>query len=274
MKDYAYGQIVFDENGKKKIEYFEEDFRTPFLTEVVSKEQKEKAQRIMNQTYIEPFKRLRLYLLEKWSHPKTKNEYLKRNEEFAAFNKLAKILKKTKYKHENPANIIYKSVLKTSSKRVHVFNSYGGIGTQVRELEGEKVPYLLIDPQFRISKNVNGFKFNSSDDEIREIVNKFILSHELGHIYEYLKDLVENGRTELVDTYREQDRNKVTNSESKANSYAIDNMYRKDRRELLKDGKPGNSEREKEYTDKISKYSKTYNKTLKSIQKENSHFGY
>ena len=58
MKDYVYGQIVFDENGKKKIEYFEEDFKTPFLTEVVSKEQKEKAQRIMNQTYIEPFKKL------------------------------------------------------------------------------------------------------------------------------------------------------------------------------------------------------------------------
>ena len=51
-------------------------------------------------------------------------------------------------------------------------------------------------------------------------------------------------------------------------------MYRKDRRELLKDGKPGDSEREKEYTDKISKYSKIYNKTLKSIQKENSRFGY
>ena len=70
----------------------------------------------------------------------------------------------------------------------------------------------------------------------------------------------------------------VNDSESSANAYAIDNMYRKDRREFLKNFKAENPKElnrlKDAYIKGLDDKSRTYKKTKESIEKEKSYFGY
>ena len=133
------------------------------------------------------------------------------------------------------------------------------------------MPKLVLRTE--VDEYSNGLKFsNLEKKEIRDNIRKFIIYHEYGHLYEFLKDFIETGKAEIIDTQTARP-SEVIDNEGKANAYAIDNMYRKDRRELLK-----NSSFEK--TDKLDrlkdayKKSKTFEKTRKSIEKEKSYFDY
>lgn len=116
-----------------------------------------------------------------------------------------------------------------------------------------------------------------TNKEMADKIVNFIMLHEVGHIYEFLKERVNKGAANLIDTLNEPDRNKVIDSECKANAYALDNMCRKDRRELLKNRigetkdflnkKDPNYKLNKKYIDGTKKHSKTYLKTLESIKK-------
>lgn len=64
------------------------------------------------------------------------------------------------------------------------------------------------------------------------MVRQFIILHEYGHLYNYLKQYIETGKHKIVDTIFG-DKDEVTNSESDVNNYAFNNIYRKDRRGLL-----------------------------------------
>ena len=81
-------------------------------------------------------------------------------------------------------------------------------------------------------KNINGISFNNDKKEIRKLVRQFIILHEYGHLYNYLKQYIETGEYKIVDTMFG-NKDEVTNSESDANNYTFNNIYRKGRRELL-----------------------------------------
>ena len=136
------------------------------------------------------------------------------------------------------------------------------------------IPYLIVNPKQDISY-ANGLEFtNLEKKELRTNIRKFIIYHEYGHLYEFIKDYVETGRATITDTMSDRTQ-EVIDSEGKTNAYAIDNMYRKDRRELLKNSKPDTEKHlSKRYYDGLVKHSKTYKKTLDSIEKEKSHFNY
>lgn len=213
----------------------------PVISEAVSKIQKEKGQREMHKLYSQPLYKLREYLLKKWDKPKTKEEYIQKNLEFKRYQDIINSIEK-EYPSEEQARNIIKQVLGKESD----LKSYNAamIGTQINEKT--KMPYLLISP--RISNYLNGFIFNEKIDTIK--LFKFAILHEYGHCFEYLKDLVEKGTAELVNTRLEQDRNKVIDSEGKANAYALKNSYRKDRRELLNNKKENVFDKnQKEYID-------------------------
>lgn len=67
------------------------------LMETIIPEQKEKGQRVMNQKAIEPFEKIRNYLVNKWENRrKTKEDYKKKKEEFLRYNIIIELLKDNK----------------------------------------------------------------------------------------------------------------------------------------------------------------------------------
>ena len=153
-----------------------------------------------------------------------------------------------------------------------------------------KVPVIFLNLKNK-RPNTYDFFFKSKDPRIQSLIREFILRHEFGHAYEYIKDYVEKGEAKIIDNETDFKNGTATSkeildSEGKANAYAFDTMYRKDRRELLKNSpikvksleKAKNKAREKNIK-KVEtlgragadKHSKTLRNTLKSIKKENKH---
>ena len=231
------------------------------LTEGRTKEQQEKGQREMNKVYSKPLYRLREYLLKKWEKPKTKEEYIRKNIEFKLYNKILDKISKMP-ESEPRAKFIIKQLIGdyyyTDVRAYDCDEKSDQIGTQVDKKT--KMPYLLISS--RVVNFLNGFKFEKLIPDMHSKLFNFALLHEYGHVFEYLKDLIENGSAKLIDTINEKDRDKVADSEGKANKYAIKNMYRKDRREMFKDAK---------IDDTPSPYVKDY---VKGNLKYNNYFNY
>ena len=94
------------------------------------------------------------------------------------------------------------------------------------------------------------------------------------------KKYIETGNVSILGTaeafYGSDDEYKQgVDMESEANPQALKTMYRKDRRELLKNSEPDeNNQYSKRYYDGLKKYSRTYQKIKDSIEKEKSYFDY
>ena len=252
-------------------DYFEDDWmddRFAFkgsvyfipLIEGRTKEQQEKGQREMNKVYSKPLYRLREYLLKKWERPKTKEEYIRKNIEFKLYNEVLNKISKMP-ESEPRSKYIIRKLIGDDYPDIRAYDcdeKTDQIGTQINEKT--KMPYLLISS--RVTSYLNGFKFEKEFPDMYSKLFNFALLHEYGHVFEYLKNLIEKGSAKLIDTINEKDRDKVADSEGKANKYAIKNMYRKDRRELFKDA---------QIDDTPSLYVRDY---VKGNLKYNNYFNY
>ena len=242
------------------------------LMEAITPEQKEKGQRVMNQKAIEPFEKIRNYLVNKWENRrKIKEDYKKKKEEFLRYNIIIELLKDNKLesKKTKDADNYVKNITGEKPKIITYKNkNFSGL---VADYQG--LPKLVLRTE--VDEYSNGLKFsNLEKKEIRDNIRKFIIYHEYGHLYEFLKDFIETGQAEIIDTQTARP-SEVIDNEGKANAYAIDNMYRKDRRELLKNSEPDeNNQYSKRYYDGLKKHSKTYQKIKDSIEKEKSYFDY
>ena len=242
------------------------------LMEAITPEQKEKGQRVMNQKAIEPFEKIRNYLVNKWENRrKTKEDYKKKKEEFLRYNIIIELLKDNKLesKKTKDADNYVKNITGEKPKIITYKNkNFSGL---VADYQG--LPKLVLRTE--VDEYSNGLKFsNLEKKEIRDNIRKFIIYHEYGHLYEFLKDFIETGQAEIIDTQTARP-SEVIDNEGKANAYVIDNMYRKDRRELLKNSEPDeNNQYSKRYYDGLKKHSKTYQKIKDSIEKEKSYFNY
>ena len=242
------------------------------LMEAITPEQKEKGQRVMNQKAIEPFEKIRNYLVNKWENrKKTKEDYKKKKEEFLRYNIIIELLKDNKLesKKTKDADNYVKNITGEKPKIITYKNkNFSGL---VADYQG--LPKLVLRTE--VDEYSNGLKFsNLEKKEIRDNIRKFIIYHEYGHLYEFLKDFIETGQAEIIDTQTARP-SEVIDNEGKANAYVIDNMYRKDRRELLKNSEPDeNNQYSKRYYDGLKKHSKTYQKIKDSIEKEKSYFNY
>lgn len=258
------------------------------LNEKISSEQKEKGQRIMQKLETNVFYRLKKQLEKDWEDKSVTKENLKKKK--AEFDKLRELIKigehlKLSNDKETEKYLSKNSVLpiKWSIKNNDIPNSAGALDPSAGKYPTLKFSDVSLD-NHNLPFDLGLINYNN---DIEKVIKTFAALHEYGHLYNYLYELIKTGKAEVVSTLSG-GALKVANSEGKANAYAFDNMYRKDRRELLK-----NSSYDKEslirarqrtllglsYGNGVSasdlykvgtkNKSKTLEKTLNSIEKEN-----
>ena len=264
-----------------------------YLLEKISKEQQEKGQREIEKENIKPFVQLKKYLFNKWENKKlNKEQRIQKRLEYCRLNYLIEMSKEFLVQSNKKSQQYLKNI--TGNYLDWLAGSSDLIfGTKEKSAivrgDGEKTPAFMSvgRPSLKNKEEIsNGLKFKISNKKIRKNIRKLIVLHEYGHLYEFLKDAVEAGEGDIVDTLSAST-DKVVDSEGKANAYAVDNMYRKDRRELLKNSGLTNKDLDNsekiinknhrlsdEYLAGTKKHSKTIKRVLDDIEKEKSRFNY
>lgn len=212
--------ILFEETPSKKI--------SEYLLEGISKEQKEIAQRAMAKKEIEILPKLKNYLDNKWKN-KSSKDYKQMELEYARLNFIIKAYSDiSKESNTDIANYV-KNVTEVEPQW---FINKGK--SNATFLDSNNQPRIIIanDKDINKIKPLDYAISNNNAKKISKIIRQEIILHEYGHLYDFLKMLIDTGEAYITDTLRD-DANKVIESEEKANAFAIDNMYRKDRRKLL-----------------------------------------
>lgn len=212
------------------------------IVEKRTKEQQERGQRAMTIRDLDPFIRLKRYFMNKWHNTgvsglKNKKVEIERYKEVIRDSVKESKLTSPKLKEFLKREMGFYPKIKAVS-------SSQNFGFAFDDETMEKL--LFVNKDFIDNEtDVNGIHFNN-DKSIRPIIKKFLIAHEYGHLYDFLKRYIETGVKDTVDTRTGGDK-EVKNSEGLANAYAINNLYRKDRRKLLT-----NSENELEYNKKLA----------------------
>lgn len=227
------------------------------LFEAITPEQKERGQREINKKALDPFFKIREYLQEKFKNPKTKKDFYKKKEEYSRYNFVIRCLQEAKKGSE----IVNKKGRLDAEKYVE---SLGFKLTDVpasiskeSKITVDKfgLPFLYISQEHETE--ANGISLTKDAENLKKNMKKFIILHEYGHLYNFLKDYIETGEAEIVDTLSASRKDRI-DSEGKANAYALENMYRKDRRELIKNSDL-NNERIKKAKESLKKEDGVYN---------------
>lgn len=218
-------------------ELINEELSEFILNEKMTKEQQESGQReMMNRNTV--FTRLKEYLDNKWNSknsPLNKYQLKQKLNEYRRFEEIKKIGKNSRNKTDkNVKTYITKTFGKKPEWQIEKgstrFTSTSAFIPKNKEDE-PKISYLKSKERIKNSP----FQINSEEEKIVSIFNKYELEHEYGHLYNWLKKYIISGKLEpLINTL---DKNKIeaSKSEGKADNYAFNNLYRKDRRVLLKD---------------------------------------
>lgn len=227
------------------------------LFEAITPEQKERGQREINKKALDPFFKIREYLQEKFKNPKTKKDFYKRNEEYSRYNFVIRCLQEAKKGSET----VNKKGRLDAEKYVE---SLGFKLTDIpasiskeSKITADKfgLPFLYISQEHETE--ANGISLTKDTENLKKNMKKFIILHKYGHLYNFLKDFIETGKAEIVDTLSASRKDRI-DLEGKANAYALENMYRKDRRELIKNSDL-NNERIKKAKESLKKEDGVYN---------------
>ena len=306
-------RIMIEEiNGIHYITNFKvcEEVDSNAIFEKISPEQKEIGQRVMSKDAYRPLNMVKKYLDKKWGakFKLSRQEFGQKKEEYFRLNTITKAIINlfetyndtpesirkmyyaSKYFKNNSGNSQTDVILKASDNNSTGISDIPSVIDINDRNSKVKVPVIFLNLKNK-RPNTYDFFFKSKDPRIQSLIREFILRHEFGHAYEYIKDYVEKGEAKIIDNETDFKNGTATSkeildSEGKANAYAFDTMYRKDRRELLKNSpikvksleKAKNKAREKNIK-KVEtlgragadKHSKTLRNTLKSIKKENKH---
>lgn len=221
------------------------------FVEGASKELKEMGQREMWKLYSDVLYRLNEYLTKKWAGKKIiKENILKKREEQKRFAEIKEWFES--YKPSEATRKWYLEKLKKypnypiQSKNIELTSD------DIDVVPAETNPYtmsILYKRNFDFSflndsrRFVNGFTFDKSDiSKIEPLIWKFVILHEEGHLYDYIKRYVETNRMPHLDaigtmralTGTDEEYKQGMESEGSATNQALKNMYRKDRYEFLK----------------------------------------
>ena len=271
---------------------FEEDVAETIL-EGVSKEQKEIAQRAMAKENMKILNRLKNYLDNKWKNKKkTKEDYLQARKEYGRLTNIIKNFTAVSSASDSEIKSYLKNVIGEVPQWITLKSNNNQSG--FAQNSSSAIPKVILSTgKVDDIKPIDyGFK-NTDDKKLRVLIRQEIALHEYGHLFDFLVKVIETGFVpEPKDTkslFLNKKLQELENLEGKANDYALSNMYRKDRRELLKnssldykeevknknkidqvkngtyDGKVGVSE---VYRSGTFNNSKALRKTLKSIRLE------
>lgn len=201
-------------------------------------------------------------------------EYFKQKERLTELKSFFRKHKKFSDKDVNKyisSNIGSKPEL-PSLKPWDLFDDYNEWQNAIRQPSKNEHPYMTNTLDTGTNKSggrkLNGFYFETRDSDVARIIRKFIIMHEYGHLYEYMKNYVKTGEKRLIDTVSSSSEERQ-NSEGKANAYAFDNMYIRDFEKLTKHSnikdddflkrlksKEKETQIEKDYKEGTKKYSK------------------
>lgn len=207
------------------------------ILEGVSKQQKEAGQRAMNIEYSKISYRLDEYFNKKWQNKKTKEDYInaikekKRLQFVKKLLKLGPILSSKKAKSYVKETLGYEPEIKTRHPLFGIENSFSQRFKKV-VLTNSKTK----NGKYFVPVGSNSSKLYSDEEleELYKIWNKMNALHEYTHVFDYLKKYIETGKGSLgiKGTYELTD--KVKDVEGSAMAGETDLLYRKDRREVLK----------------------------------------
>lgn len=205
------------------------------LLEGISKEQKEAGQRAMNMEYSKISYRLDEYFNKKWSGKKIKEDYMQMAKEKKRLAIVKKVLKLGPALSGKKSTEYIKNTLGYEPEARTKMSKFGSNSFSQRF----KSVYLTNSKRSEnaYSVPVGGGNFDYVDknfEEYSKIWNKMIALHEYTHVFDYLKNYIENGKADLGVKYTEQMNSKVKDVEGSAMAGETDLLYRKDRRTILK----------------------------------------
>ena len=165
-----------------------------YLLEKISKAQQEAGQREMEEENIKPFVQLKKYLFIKWKNKKlNKEQIIQRRMEYLRFNYLIELSKEFLVKSDPKATGSYLDWLACSSDLF--FGNKEGNG--IVRYNDKKVPAFVSvgRSSLKNKEEICGcFKFKTDSKKIKKCIRKLITLYEYDHLYEFLKEVIENGR--------------------------------------------------------------------------------
>lgn len=207
---------------KENSEMFLNEYDIICLVEGRTKEQQEKGQREMAKQALEPLYIIKEFFLKRWYSGRN----VKRNAlEKTRYNEILKSLKSIQM-HKDIREYV-KNVTGKDPESCSMGKYFQNCLVEL----ARGVPVIGLDREEH--EYANGIKFNLNSKQMRKNVRQFIILHEYGHLFDYFKHYIITGKYKITGTFGGK-KEEITDSESSANNYALKNMYRKDRRELLK----------------------------------------
>ena len=229
-------------NKKIKIKYIntlEEQIESEFLLEKLTQEQKKKSAEEVSKFYLEPIRVLKVYLDKNWNKKITEEEIKQKRLEYLRYNTIVKRLidEFKEIGDEEDSKEFVKSI--TGMTNGWIVRTDDGFKV-MPPIYGKEIPIIKV-PTYSKKLGSFDFEFNKKADK-KDIAN-LSYRHELGHVFNYLKQYIETGKGDIVgtiDALKNGEYEKLVDSEGKANAYAVDNMNRFKRRELLKNSELSN----------------------------------
>lgn len=163
------------------------------LFEAITPEQKERGQREINKQALDPFFKIREYLQEKFKNPKTKEDFHNKKIEYSRYNFIIRCLQEAKKGSET----VNKKGRLGAEKYVE---SLGFKLTDVpasiskeSKLTADKLglPFLYISQEHETE--ANGISLTKETESLKKNMKKFIILHEYGYLYNFLKEFIETG---------------------------------------------------------------------------------
>ena len=229
-------------NKKIKTKYIntlEEQIESDILLEKLTQEQKKKSAEEVSKFYLEPIRVLKVYLDKKWNKKITEEEIKQKRLEYLRYNAIVKKLidEFKEVGDEEGSKEFVKSI--TGITNGWIVRTDDGLKV-MPPIYGKEIPIIKV-PTYSKKLGSFDFEFNKKADK-KDIAN-LSYRHELGHIFNYLKQYIETGKGDIVgtiDALKNGEYEKLVDSEGKANAYVVDNMNRFKRRELLKNSELSN----------------------------------
>ena len=204
------------------------------MNEAISKAQQEMSQREMAKRDLDPFVRLKRYFMNKW-HNTGINGLKNKKIEIERYKEIIRdSVKESKLTSPELKDFLKKEmgfnpklqVIKPDEKNRNAFGY---------DDETDKKFMMIDKDNIRNTTSSAGLIFYDNN-EIKDIIAKFIIGHEYGHLYDFMKRYIETGIKMTVPTMARtpEEYDATKKSEARASKFSIYNMYRKDRWELLK----------------------------------------
>ena len=162
------------------------------LFEAITPEQKERGQREINKKALDPFFKIREYSQEKFKNPKTKKDFHDREVEYSRYNFVIRCLQEAKKGSET----VNKKGRLDAEKYVE------SLGFKLTDVPKESkiaadkfgLPFLYISQEHETE--ANGISLTKDTESLKKNMKKFIMLHEYGYLYNFLKDFIETGRAD------------------------------------------------------------------------------